>query len=196
MVSDENTAGKGNGRKPTVRVFFALWPDPAVRAALHRTGHALHRALGGKLTRADSVHMTLLFLGAVPEERVARLLEIPADVAFERFSMHLDVARCWRHNDLAWVGPSRMPPALAQLVRDLDRTVGEAGFAFDRRDFAAHVTLVRKARCRDAVLDAPDINWPVSDFVLTASELDRDGSRYRVIGRWPAAGTAATTDNP
>jgi 2'-5' RNA ligase len=175
-------------REASARVFFALWPDTAVRDALYRHGQALHRALGGKLTRPDSVHLTLLFLGDVAQSRLAALHRIGEVVRFAPFSMQIDTAQCWRHNDIAWVGPRRMPPELPQLVGQLEVTASEAGFAFDRRPYAAHVTLVRKAKCRRLDLAPIDVQWPVSEFVLVRSRLQPEGSRYEVIGRWENAG--------
>jgi RNA 2',3'-cyclic 3'-phosphodiesterase len=167
-----------------VRVFFALWPDATVRALLMREAVALHRALGGKLTRDESVHMTLLFLGDVDESRLPALHEAAGRVAVTPFGMKMETAQCWRHNKVAWVGPHAVPHALGQLVRDLEAAMADAGFSFDRRPFAAHVTLLRKARCRPVELDPPDIEWPVDEFVLVRSQLGGAGSQYSVIGRW------------
>lgn len=173
-------------RAPTARVFFALWPDPTVRSALHRRGQALHRELGGKLTRADSIHLTLLFLGSVPEASLPSLQHAAGRVRFAPFSMTIDTARCWKHNDIAWVGPSRMPAALPDLVGRLEGEAAQAGFGFDRGPYAAHVTLVRKAKCRAVDIGPFAIEWTVSEFVLLRSQLDAAGSRYSVIGRWAA----------
>jgi 2'-5' RNA ligase len=169
-----------------VRVFFALWPDAAVRAALHRHGQALHRALGGRLTRADSVHLTLLFLGDIAEARLPLATRLADAVRFRRFDMTLDTVRCWRHNDIVWAGPSVTPAALTDLVRQLEAGARAAGFALDERPHAAHVTLVRKARCRPLDIGPVAVQWPVRDFVLVRSQVDAAGSRYTVIGRWAA----------
>jgi 2'-5' RNA ligase len=168
----------------TARVFFALWPDAAVRRELARRGERMHRLLGGKPTRAESIHMTLLFLGDVPAARVELLQRIGGRIAFEPFALEVDQASCWKHNKVAWVGPSQMPPALPRLVADLESSLGSEGFAFDRRPFAAHITLVRKAHCVPLPALSP-VAWPVAEFVLVRSELDSEGSRYSVIGRWP-----------
>jgi 2'-5' RNA ligase len=173
-------------REATARVFFALWPDSAVRDALYRQGQALHRALGGRLTRADSVHLTLLFLGNVAESRLSALHRIAESVSFAPFSMRIDTAKCWRHNDIAWAGPSQVPSELAQLVALLEERAAEAGFALDRRPHAAHVTLLRTAKCRRFDVEPIDVEWPVSEFVLVRSRLHPEGSRYEVIGRWAA----------
>jgi 2'-5' RNA ligase len=167
----------------TARVFFALWPDDAVRRELARRGERMHRLLGGKPTRAESIHMTLLFLGDVPAARVDSLRAVGDRITFEPFALEVDQAQCWKHNKVAWVGPSQMPAALAGLVASLEAAVGNEGFAFDRRPFAAHITLARKAHCVPLPALSP-LTWPVADFVLVRSELNSEGSRYEVIGRW------------
>ncbi len=96
------------------------------------------------------MHMTLLFLGNTPVERLGALAELAAAVPFEAFTLHIGKADCWRHNKIAWVAPSASPPALARLVESLERLAAAAGFAFDARPFVPHLTLVRKARCSAA----------------------------------------------
>jgi 2'-5' RNA ligase len=172
------------------RVFFALWPDDMVRRALSGCGEALYRQVGGKPTRAESVHLTLLFLGDVPVARVQALQAVGAGAAFEPFTLRLNRVGCWKHNQIAWAAPSQVPPALARLVQALEAGADGEGFRFDRRPYAAHVTLVRKARCVPLTRVDP-VDWPVSQFVLVRSELHSEGSRYRTIGQWPAAGEAA-----
>lgn len=173
-------------RGQTARVFFALWPDPDVRAALMRQGLEMHRALGGKLTRAESVHLTLVFLGDLALAHLLRLQGCAAAVRFEPFELRLEGAGCWRHNNLGWVGPSQTPPALARLVAGLEAALSGEGFRFDRRPYAAHITLLRKARCAPMQAAMPAIDWPVAEFVLVRSERNSEGSRYTVVDRWAA----------
>jgi len=174
----------------SARVFFALWPVETVRAALHGQGRRLHAQLGGRLTRADSIHMTLLFLGEVAQTRLDALHRAAAGIRVEPFPLWLDRAACWRHNRIAWVGPTRTPPALEALVGQLRACVSDAGFTFDHKPFAAHVTLVRNANCRAPDDSIEPIEWAVRDFALVRSMADADGSNYAVIGRW---GTGEST---
>src|SRR5205807_403857 len=68
-------------REPTRRLFFALWPDAGQRAALvHATRKAV-RSSGGRPVPEESLHVTLAFLGSVPERRVAELQAIARRVA-------------------------------------------------------------------------------------------------------------------
>ena len=130
------------------------------------------------------MHLTLLFLGDVPAERIASLQAVGAAAAFEQFTLRLDRIGCWKHNNIAWIAPSEMPPALARLVDALEVGAAAEGFGFDRRPYTPHVTLVRKARC--VALDQVEpVPWPVTDFVLVRSELHGEGARYRAIGRFP-----------
>jgi 2'-5' RNA ligase len=167
-------------------MFFALWPDETVRALLMRQGLKMHRLLGGKLTREESVHLTLVFLGDVALERVAALQMRAAAMRFEPFVLRVEQAGCWRHNSIGWVGPNQTPAALVRLVADLEDALEEEGFRFDRRPYAAHITLLRKARCTPLDAGMPAIEWPVRDFVLVRSELDNEGSRYTIVDRWAA----------
>jgi 2'-5' RNA ligase len=195
MTGEPKPAGRDGAelrREPAARVFFALWPEPGLQAALARYGRVLLRELGGKPTREDSVHMTLLFLGDVDESRLPALQAAAAAVHFAPHSLRIDTTQCWRHNKIAWVGPRETPAPLAELVARLEAQVGQAGFAFDRRPFAAHVTLLRKAHCRPLDMPMPAVDWRVEDFVLVRSQLDAPqhgagGSRYSVIGRWAAS---------
>jgi 2'-5' RNA ligase len=175
---------------PSARVFFALWPGAEVRQALMHVGLKMHRQVQGKLTREESVHMTLLFLGETPTERLEALTRLAAGIAFEPFTLSLEQADCWKHNKIAWVAPLETPPALARLVSALEQRAAAQGFRFDRRPFAAHVTLLRKARCGPLDLQMPCIRWEVRDFALVRSELGSNGSRYSLIGRWPPQAVA------
>ena len=73
------------------RLFVGLWPDDVVRDAL--LAHAEHWSwpAGVRRVQRDKLHMTLHFLGAVPRERVASLVQGLA-VSFEPFELTLDLA--------------------------------------------------------------------------------------------------------
>lgn len=170
----------------TARIFFALWPEAEVRGRLMRQGLKMHRLVGGKLTREESVHLTLVFLGDVAPERVPALQARAAAVRFAPFVLRVEQAGCWRHNGIGWVGPNQTPAALVGLVAGLEDALAGEGFLFDRRPYAAHITLLRKARCTPMEAKMSAIDWPVRDFVLVRSELNNEGSRYTIVARWKA----------
>jgi 2'-5' RNA ligase len=170
---------------PSARLFFGLWPDAGVARQLMQLGNQLHARLGGKLAREASVHMTLAFLGQVAAERVDGLARAASALPFEPFALRMVQVGCWPHNGVGWVAPTDPPPALTRLVSALQSALLAQGFPPEERSFAPHVTLIRKARCTRLDPVVPQIEWQVNDFVLVRSQLNRAGSNYTIIARWP-----------
>ena len=168
-------------------MFFALWPEPEVQAGLVQHGRELQRRVGGKLTRQESIHLTLAFLGDVDRDRMEHVLSVGARADFQPFAFAVDSAGCWGHNGVAWLGPRHTPAPLLSLVDSLRNALLASGFRVEHRPYAAHITVVRKARCTPIDLNFAPLEWRVKDFVLVRSDLNAEGSRYSVIGRWPDA---------
>jgi len=167
------------------RVFFALWPGAGIQLQLLQHGRELHRLAGGRLTRQESIHLTLVFLGDVGIERLDELRAAGAGVAFEPFDLSIDSAGCWNHNRVAWLAPRATPVPLQALVDGLEASLRQGGFRFDARPYAPHITVIRKARSGRIDIPIAPVEWRIEDFVLVRAQLDTDGSRYTVIGRWP-----------
>jgi len=167
-----------------LRLFFASWPGDRAAAGLERWAREASRATGGRVTRAETIHLTLAFLGDVPADRVPAATAAAKRVNVPRHAFAVDEARFWPHNRIVWAGPKDTPAPLAELAVQLRRELLAEGFRLEARPFAAHVTLIRKARAPDSLPPIPRIDWPVSEFVLVCSTLAREGSRYDVIGRF------------
>ena len=167
----------------TLRLFFALWPDAATRDALNRTGKWLHQHWGGRRMRADTLHLTLAFLGATPVERLDALFACADAVAGEPYELVLDQAGHWRHNRIGWLGTRETPPQHARLVEALNAQLRTAGFPVDTRPHVPHVTLLRKSDGGD-IPECRAVKWPVGAFVLVKSVTESDGAHYEVMRRW------------
>jgi 2'-5' RNA ligase len=167
-----------------VRLFFALWPDEAVRAALADWSRAIRRVAGGVPTRAESIHLTLAFLGATDPGRRADIAAAAGQITVRPFELVIDEAGYWKHNRIAWAGASATPAALETLVRDLRAALTAAAVPFDPKPFVPHLTLVRKARPGLPLPGLGTVRWRVTAFVLVQSELQAGGSRYAIAARW------------
>lgn len=169
------------------RLFFALWPDERLRRVLNREAGRLHESWGGRRMHADNLHVTLVFLGDVPDARRDAVREA-AVVHVPGFELVFDRARCWRHNRVGHLAASRLPPALTELVRALETGLHGRGFTLERRPYVPHVTLLRDTRCDecappgDETIPGAPLIWRARDFVLVESVR---GVGYRVIERWP-----------
>lgn len=169
----------------TARMFFALWPAGRTRGALAQVADKLHRRCGGKLTRVQTIHLTLVFLGDIPVARIDELREAMSGLCVAEFALKLTRLGWWKHNRIAWAGPVAIPPELNELVGEMRKRLGEHGFDFDSKGFAPHVTLLRKAQCAEQAFFPVEIDWRVEDFVLVRSVLSAAGAAYEVVGRWP-----------
>jgi len=187
----------------TARLFFALWPDPVTRRRLEAAVGQATRRFGGRPMRPDTLHLTLLFLGAVARDRLDSV-RAAGQVGGEGFGLCLEDLDCWRHNSLAHLRARQAPASMLALVEGLRRAMLGIGLAIEKRPFVAHVTLSRKAVCRDdagreagsareAATDGP-VEWPVGEYVLVESRLSSAGPRYHVLERYPLTGIRTIPD--
>jgi len=167
----------------TLRLFFALWPDDATRAALNQTGKWLHQHWDGRLMRADTLHLTLAFLGRTPVDQLDTLTTSVDAIEADAFELTLDQPGHWQHNRVGWLGPTQPPPQLGELVSALNAAIQQSGITFDARPHVPHVTLLRNTPGGEVPACKP-VHWPISDFVLVSSRTEADGAYYDVIRRW------------
>lgn len=169
------------------RLFFALWPDEALRrATVAATGRAL-AAAGGRAVPPDDLHVTLAFLGSVPAERVAAASAAGRAVPVASGAQAFDRVTQWGRGGPLVLEASRLEPALERLRSALCEALIAADFALDRRPFRPHVTLARKP-VQSVPPGPPDADggvlaWPFAGFVLVESETGPGGSRYTVVER-------------
>jgi RNA 2',3'-cyclic 3'-phosphodiesterase len=167
----------------TERLFFALWPGETERAALVGLQHALPW-LGGRATHPRDLHLTLAFLGEVAPER-RPCCEAAADgIQARPFDLRLDRVGYWPRPRILWCGSQFAPPPLLALVGSLTDALRPCGFPPERRPYAVHVTLARKAGAFKGI-DVGDwsLDWPVRGFVLAAGA-EGPPPRYRILRHW------------
>ncbi len=158
-----------------MRLFFALWPPPATARTLADWAKEVARVAGGKPVAAEKIHLTLAFLGdADPGKAIAAAKEVRG----EAFDLPIEASEYWERNQILWAGPQRTPAPLERLVTTLQLELFRAEFILERRPFAAHVTLVRKARVALTLPDLPPVRWPAKEFVLVQSRTSSEGSNY------------------
>ena len=156
-----------------MRLFFALWPPREAALALERWAQAVE----GRRTPAGKIHLTLAFLG---EADAQRALRAASRVQAAGFRLRIEEARHWDHNGIVWAGPHRAPAELASLVGALQLELYREAFLLERRPFAAHVTLVRKAAVPPTLPGLPRVVWPAREFLLVSSS----GGAYRTLERF------------
>ncbi len=168
-----------------MRLFFALWPPAAAASALHDWATRAARQTGGRVTRAETIHLTLAFLGEVDKEKLRAVIRAGRGVGGRAHSLPIEQARWWAHNRIVWAGPNEIPAPLAALAAELKNNLAQEGFSLEARAFAAHVSLIRRAHePQNALPEPPIVDWPVGEFVLVRSALSREGASYETIERF------------
>lgn len=169
-------------KEPKLRLFFALWPDDAERAALAAWQPPLRELCGGRAMRPDTLHATLVFLGDVAGHRLEALYLAAQETDILGFELDLALAHYWGHNHIVHAAPDGCPPPLAGLVNELERNLRRHRFRFEQRIYKPHVTLLRHAGWTDAPLPAMRaVRWQVNRFALVQSLRDEDGPHYQVL---------------
>ena len=163
-----------------MRIFFALWPPAETANALAQWTRDAQRHTGGKATDESKIHLTLAFLG---DADPAKAIEAAKRVRAEAHEMPIEQARYWRDNGIVWAGPRETPRPLQALFDRLSIELYREEFILERRPFAAHVTLIRKARAA-ALPSLPAVDWPVREFLLVRSSISSKGSTYEPLERF------------
>jgi 2'-5' RNA ligase len=168
-----------------MRIFFAIWPPASTARALAQWARETQQKTGGKTTPEEKIHLTLAFLGeSDPQKAIAAAKRVKA----KAHELPIEQARYWRENNIVWAGPRETPPPLKALFDSLSVALYREEFILERRPFAAHITLIRKARAAKALPPLPALDWPVNEFLLVRSSLSAAGSAYRPLASFPLTG--------
>ena len=169
----------------THRIFFALWPDDGLRQQLKEILSPLLKKHPARRVPVHNWHITLAFLGNVSPENYACAQQRANDVKGSAFALSLDQFGFWPKPRVVWLGCTEVPEPLNNLVGLLNSVLHACAYTPERRAYAPHMTILRKAtQGLDAAAIKP-IGWRVTEFVLVESVTSKTGSVYEVIKRWP-----------
>lgn len=169
----------------TRRLFLALWPESETAGRLQAVSAEAFKVCGGRQMRLKTLHLTLVFLGDVPESRIPALLGAMGRIQARPFQLTVDRLGYWKHNRIVWGGCSEQPAALVQLVSDIRRELVVLGLPVGADAFSPHITLLRKARPAGELPPMPPVAWPVCEWVLMESCQSAAGADYRRLAAWP-----------
>ena len=163
------------------RLFFALWPSQRQRELLVDGVAPMLSAVQGRHVDRGNWHVTLVFIGDFPEERIDELLSAAGAVDPGEIRLRFDGLSFWRKPRVACLRAKSVPAELRSLVRNLQRLLIRFGYAPDPRDYRPHITVARKVRpFAETPLARPiDLSW--SEFELVESVPVPGGVRYSPV---------------
>ena len=194
----------------SLRLFLAVEPSAAVRSSLADCVTGLRRRLPGvKWVPGENFHITLRFLGNIPDERLPELCAVCGDAlrrqtAFSCAAAGLGAFPRSGRVTVIWADVIRGRRGLAGLVEALESRLRDAGFVAEPAAFRAHITLGRVRR--RATVHRRDLSphietwqgrefgqWRVDRVTLFQSTLTADGPVYSALKHWELPASASAT---
>lgn len=182
----------GLSRMPTeavsaARLFFAIWPDQAVREQIIAATKSAVDAAGGRPIPPENYHITLAFLGSVSAPYLAAVRRAGRVLGFPTFTLTLARTGYWPRSRIAWLGPLACPEPLRALVAGLWEPLAAVGLSAANPDYKPHLSLARKVPGGLESRLLQPIEWPVTEFVLVRSDTSPAGAVYTALEHFPAA---------
>jgi 2'-5' RNA ligase len=166
------------------RLFFGIALPPGLHTALHKALANSQLPNGARPVPETNWHLTLAFLGNIPETRLPAVRRAAQGVSGQHFELSLDHLGYWSRPRVVWAAPSTIPSELSQLVGNLQQRLQTTGLPVDPRPYAPHLTLARKVRPTPILADLEPTSWPVVQFQLYQSVSTPGGVRYPVLETW------------
>jgi 2'-5' RNA ligase len=177
----------------TMRLFIAVEIPEQVKQVLLAAQEQLK--LEGRMTKTKEFHLTLKFLGEVPEEKLEPLKQSLETIKFSPFNLELDAIGAFpkKHNPrVVWAGLTPHEE-INNLQKQIDKATQSLGFEQDSK-FHPHLTLARIKFCNNkkefaGLLDSIKLQpaeFKIDSFKLIKSTLTPQGPIYETLHSLPS----------
>ncbi|HUK48589.1 MAG TPA: RNA 2',3'-cyclic phosphodiesterase [Terriglobales bacterium] len=192
-----------------MRTFVALDLGPEIREQIQEFAEKVRPlAPAARWVSAESLHVTLKFIGEKPDAMVKKIETALASIHCEVFQIRFSGAGFFptpRAARVFWVG-IEADENLSRLAKVVDDSLSELGIEKEVRAFSPHLTLARAsggsgapgwrkgdnsnrqfAKLQDFLgkIPAPDFGTMTArEFFLYRSQLSSKGSQYTKIARF------------
>ena len=161
----------------SVRLFYAMWPDPSTSERLVH----LQSALTGRKTQPADLHLTLVFLGNQPSSLLPALEDALNHLHVAQMTLDIDELGYFPRNRIAWAGMVSPPAALFALQQELVDALSLRDIDFPREaKYRPHITLARNTSPSGHTL-FPPICWRANKVVLARSTGQDSGPKYEIL---------------
>ncbi len=172
-----------------MRTFIALDLPEEIRARLAEVQRALKPSTHtARWVAPESIHVTLKFIGEIPEKRVDDIHGALAGLTWKPFTVTVNGIGFFpgaRSPRVVWAG--MQAPTMEDLTKEIDVHLERLGFEKEKRMFRPHLTLARAktTRLEAALVETAKAfehedfgTFTVDRFFLYQSTLKPTGSIY------------------
>ncbi|MBE6948704.1 MAG: RNA 2',3'-cyclic phosphodiesterase [Ruminococcaceae bacterium] len=170
-----------------MRLFIAInFTDENLDILTHAADILRENSSKGNFTRTKNFHLTLAFLGEVPETKVSGVRRVINEAVKGIAPFDFSIGGLGRFKrtggDIYWLGVERKRELFA-LADNLKRGLKDNGYTIDDKPFKPHLTLGREMilDCDPKALTMPELNCHVSRISLMKSERIRGILTYTEI---------------
>lgn len=186
-----------------MRLFVAIELADAAKSKLSELQARLGRDCQGvRWIPREQLHLTVKFLGEVPDGRVPEVCAGLSTAALDcrPFAMGLEGAGCFPPRGsvrIVWAGLLDASGQLRLCVESVESAMEILGYAGESKPFSPHITIgrVREDRSGGAIRQAVSkgnlarLEQPVTSFTLMSSVLAPQGPTYTAVCRVPLGPT-------
>ena len=185
-----------------MRLFIGVELSEAVKDRVAGITGRLRQTLGRRATArwigAENLHVTLWFLGEVPDDRVAAIMSgVKTPFSIPPFDLELRGAGAFPPHGaprVFWIGVAAGQRSLQALHDELAVRLQPLGFEPERHEYSAHLTIARVKECRSREvrnllrdIDADAGRCAIAAVTVFRSRLSPKGASYEPLLRVPLA---------
>lgn len=180
-----------------MRVFIAIELPDEIKREIAAVQETLKKnGLSANWTRSDGIHLTLKFLGEVPEAEIQNIMTALSVLggigAFQIQPAGAGAFPNIRSPRVIWLGMAGNIEQLALVQQTVEECMQKLGFEQEDREFSPHLTLARIKFPRrgddwqhavNSIKNAALSAFEVDHVSLMKSELHPKGAVYTELGR-------------
>lgn len=175
-----------------MRLFIAIDVPLKIKESLLKICEMLPKDLDIKMNKVKEFHLTLKFLGEVPEEKLPLIKEKLTEISCKNINLKLEKVGFFKNRggyiNVIWAGCSENKN-LSILQKNIETKMEEIGFAPENRKFSPHLTLARIKYYSDnkgfedkvCSINIDPQTFDVKSFSLIESILTREGAKYKKL---------------
>ncbi len=185
----------------SMRVFIGIKLDERVHDEIEKFLAPFKKISSPiRWAKPENVHITLKFIGEVPEEKYAKIEKHLGEADFNTGPFDLRLAGCGKFGrgnslDIFWIGISPCDP-LTRVFKKIEDTLAKSGIEKEKRPFTPHITVGRNKKNfnfksffqlieenRDRLIS----EFNVDRFQVFKSQLKPEGPIYTILKEIPLA---------
>ncbi len=163
------------------KLFYSLWPSHRQRELLRDTINPVLSAVEGQTVDRRNWHITLVYIGDFPEERIPGLMAAMDIIEPGEFRLRFDALTFWQRPKIACMHAKIVPPELEHLMATMQQALIPFGVEPEERVYRPHITVSRKVRTFPDVRLSRPIELSFTEFELMESISFRGEVQYRPL---------------